>query len=116
MSAEIREDLREFVAWLRMLVARLEEIEGRVGPGGKVYLTLEEAEKLTSIPAETLKKKIYAQELPAYKPGKQLLVRWADLRAFIERHPGNRNAFTEPERTLTGKGVRGRPPVRYYPK
>ncbi len=86
MSAE-REDLKEFVTWMRMLVARLEEIQGRTGPGGKVYLTLEKAEKLTSIPAETLKKKIYAHELPAYKPGKQLLVRWADLRVFIERHP-----------------------------
>jgi len=110
-----REDLREFVAWMRMLVARLEEIQGRVGPGGKVYLTLEQAAELTSIPAETLKKKIYAQELPAFKPGKQLLIRWSDLRAYIERHPVNRTAFTSPEETLTRRALR-KTPVRYYPK
>lgn len=110
-----REDLKEFVAWMRMLVARLEEIQGRVGPGGKVYLTLEEASELTSILAETLKKKIYAQELPAYKPAKQLLIRWSDLRAYIERHPANRTAFTSPEETLIRRSSRRKLPIRRYP-
>lgn len=94
-------DFHELIAWLRMLVARMEAMH--VGPEGKVYLTLDEAVQFSAIPLGTLRENVREGELPAYKPGKNILIKWGDLKAFIERHQVAGTPFTEPERTLSGR-------------
>ena len=51
---------------------------------GPRYITLVDAAALTSIPAETLRHKIWEGKLRAYKPARQLLFREDELRAFVE--------------------------------
>ncbi len=91
------EQLHEVVAWLRMLVNRVEEL--KTGPDSKVYLTLEQASRYTSIPIGTLREWINAG-LIAYKPGKLILIKWTELQSFIESRPVIRGPYSKPEKSL----------------
>jgi excisionase family DNA binding protein len=51
---------------------------------GPRYITLEEAGTLCSSPPETIRKWTRSGKLKGYRPGKLLLVREDELRAFIE--------------------------------
>lgn len=109
--------VQEMIAWLRMLVARIERFT--LSPVGKEYLTLEEASKLTSIPESTLREKIRQGKLPAFKPAKTLLIKWSDLRAFIEDHPVVATPLTKPHDIVALPGssrTKKIRPVRRYPR
>ncbi len=49
------------------------------------YLTLAEASAESSIPVSTLRKKITAGLLPAYKPSKSILILESELILFIKK-------------------------------
>lgn len=51
----------------------------------KKYMTLNEAAEYSHIPARTLRHKIHLKVLPAYKPGKSLLIDPKELDLFIKR-------------------------------
>lgn len=51
----------------------------------KKYLTLEQASDYCQIPAKTLQTKIRLGLLPAYKPGRSLLVDQHELDIFIRK-------------------------------
>jgi excisionase family DNA binding protein len=51
----------------------------------KKYLTLAEAVTYSNIPHSTLRRKIRMGLLPAYKPGKCVLVEQKELDAFIKK-------------------------------
>ncbi len=48
------------------------------------YLTLKAAAARVSTSPETVRYWIHLGKLPAFKPGRQVLVRTADLEAFVE--------------------------------
>jgi len=48
------------------------------------YLTLAQAAERISTPAETVRYWVHLGKLPAFKPGRQVLVRETDLDAFVE--------------------------------
>jgi excisionase family DNA binding protein len=48
------------------------------------YLTLTQAAERVSTPAETIRYWVHIGKLPAFKPGRQVLIREADLDAFVE--------------------------------
>ena len=50
------------------------------------YLTLAQASERIATPHETIRYWIHVGKLTAYKPGRSLLVRTADLDALIESH------------------------------
>jgi excisionase family DNA binding protein len=50
------------------------------------YMTLDEASDLCRIPVSSLRKKVYAGEIPAYKPGKCILIDIKDLEVFMKRN------------------------------
>lgn len=50
------------------------------------YLSLEHAAVYTDTPAETLRKKVRANELSAFKPARRLMFRIHDLDAWMARH------------------------------
>jgi excisionase family DNA binding protein len=49
------------------------------------YLTLEEAFEISRIPVSTLRKKIAAGKLKAYKPSREILIDATELEMFIKR-------------------------------
>lgn len=51
----------------------------------KKYMTLTEAAEYSHIPARTLRHKIRLKALPAYKPGKSLLIDPKELDLFIKK-------------------------------
>jgi excisionase family DNA binding protein len=48
------------------------------------YLTLAQAAERVATPAESIRYWVHTGRLPAFKPGRQVLVREADLDAFVE--------------------------------
>lgn len=48
------------------------------------YLTLEQVSEQTHAPIATVRWWIHTHKLPAFKPGRYLLVKQTDLTAFIE--------------------------------
>lgn len=51
----------------------------------KKYLTLEQASEASQIPISSLRRKISEGLLPAYKPGKSILIDAKELEMFIRR-------------------------------
>ena len=51
----------------------------------KKYLTIEEAAAEIQMPPSTLRRKITAGELVAYKPGKKVIISAKELELFIKR-------------------------------
>ncbi len=51
---------------------------------GPRYITLLDASELCSTPLETLRKWVWLGRLRAYRPGRTVLLREDELRAFIE--------------------------------
>lgn len=49
------------------------------------YLTLEKASELSHIPIKTLRAKIALGLLPAYKPGRSILIDEKELELFIKK-------------------------------
>lgn len=62
-------------------------MEGKVAPAekSKRYLTLIQASEHTQIPVKTLRKKIRLGLLPAYKPGRSILIDPKELDIFIRK-------------------------------
>ena len=52
----------------------------------KKYLTLEEAFSLSHISVDSLRRKIKAGLIPAYRPGKKILIEEKDLEIFIKKN------------------------------
>jgi excisionase family DNA binding protein len=48
------------------------------------YLTLVQAAERIATPAETVRYWVHLGKLPAFKPGRQVLIRESDLDAFVE--------------------------------
>lgn len=48
------------------------------------YLTLEQVSEQTHAPVKTVRWWIHTRRLAAYKPGRHVLVKAADLKAFVE--------------------------------
>jgi excisionase family DNA binding protein len=49
------------------------------------YMTIEEASEYSRVPVSSLRKKISDGDLPAFKPGKSLLIDIKDLEMFIRK-------------------------------
>ena len=52
-----------------------------------VYLTLQQAAELSCSAPETVRYWIHVGKLPAYKPGRRVLIKESDLAALIESSP-----------------------------
>lgn len=48
------------------------------------FLTLEQISALTHAPLKTVQHWVYTRKLPAFKPGRHVLVKEADFKAFVE--------------------------------
>jgi excisionase family DNA binding protein len=48
------------------------------------YLTIDQVSELTHAPIATVRWWIHTRKLPAFKPGRHLLIKQADLTAFVE--------------------------------
>ncbi|HEX2870234.1 MAG TPA: helix-turn-helix domain-containing protein [Polyangiaceae bacterium] len=48
------------------------------------YLTLDQVSELTHAPVATVRWWIHTRKLPAFRPGRRLLVKSTDLTAFVE--------------------------------
>jgi excisionase family DNA binding protein len=59
-------------------------MRGPKAPEAPRYITLAEASSVCSTPAETLRKWVQVGKLRGYRPGKALLLREDELRAFVE--------------------------------
>ena len=108
-TRDFTEPLWELLATLRMIVARIEAMS--LAPNGRAYITLSEAANLSSISEETLRKYIRERRLPAYKCGKHLLIKWSDLKAFIESNPVHETPMTKPEKFIRPR----KSPLYRYP-